>query len=347
MKVGILTLPLHTNYGGILQAYALQTVLERMGHDVSMMKNGKVPLKVTLKKVIKKILRIATENKDALEIDTFKQKHFRKWINVNVKKNKSLKNLDAIVVGSDQVWRKWGEKWNILFYFLDFAQRLPIKKYAYAVSFGKDSWDLPSALTNECKILVSQFSKVSVRERQGVELCKNFLNVDVEWLLDPTFLLSKEDYMSLLMVPPSKEKKLVCYILDSDEKKKKVVQSVADLYNGRYVNINEKKNDGTGYAWPSVESWLNEIMCADFLVTDSFHGAAFAINLEIPFVVLSNENRGQSRLLSLLEMFELKTRLVVDEKEALEIVREPIQWGRIRTLKEGYKDSSLTFLRGL
>ena len=348
MKIGILTLPLHTNYGGILQAYALQTVLERMGHSVVLLKKTRFSLKAKVKKIAKKCLGCLENNEVSLAIDEFKKTYFKNWMNLGCWSQKELNSLDVIIVGSDQVWRNWGKNWNILLYFLDFAQNMSIKKYAYSVSFGKDEWALSSSQTERCKKLILQFSKVSVREKHGLELCKRYLNVNAEWLLDQTLLLVKEDYKSILHFHKKTEKKLVSYILDHNEKKDAILITFVKLYDDCYVDINKKIiYKGKEGVLPAVECWLNEMMNAKFLITDSFHGTAFAINFEIPFVVLTNEDRGQSRLQSILDMFGLQERLALDMEDAVKIAEQPIQWDSVRKIKQCYREKSISFLRGI
>ena len=155
MKVGILTQPLRTNYGGLLQAYALQTVLKRLGHEVMIINRCYTDTSNTL---LSKILRIKNiligrdvDCKDKIKvlfaekkINEFIQEHYN--LSRPIYTTKELKeclqhdNLDAIIVGSDQVWRPRYSP-NIFNYFLDFTRNKNIKRYSYAASFGVDNWE--------------------------------------------------------------------------------------------------------------------------------------------------------------------------------------------------------------
>ena len=170
MKIGILTLPLHTNYGGILQAYALQTVLERMGHEVFVLDKGQIrhlkvwealwiyPKRFAVKYVKRKnidIFAIRHHNKIFPIISQYTQLFIDKYIHV-LKVNDFSKlnshDFDAIVVGSDQIWRpEYNEK--IENAYLRFAELWNIKRIAYAVSFGTDKWGYTAKQTNTCTVL--------------------------------------------------------------------------------------------------------------------------------------------------------------------------------------------------
>ena len=211
MKIGILTLPLHTNYGGILQAYALQTVLERMGHQTVVLNHKRkyslpawrLPLSYT-KRVIKKFvlgrkdIRIFAEqhqNKEYAIVSQHTQRFIDTYIHTyNVESFKSLKaaDFDAIVVGSDQVWRPkyfepmFGE--GIDNAFLSFAHNWKIKRISYAASFGTEDWEYTDEYTRMCSELLGLFDAITVREESGVRLCKDKFGVDAEHVLDPTML---------------------------------------------------------------------------------------------------------------------------------------------------------------
>lgn len=196
MKIGILTLPLHTNYCGILQAYALQTTLERMGHDSRVIQRQwrkqivwwKYPLQILKRCISRYILgrnsSIFSEikwNKNQAVIERNTQKFVDTHINTHqIKQISDIKetDFDAIVVGSDQIWRP---KYYRLHYkyiedvFLSFAAKWYIKRIAYAPSFGTDEWEYCQVETQKCRNLLQKFDAVSVREQSGVALCEKYL----------------------------------------------------------------------------------------------------------------------------------------------------------------------------
>ena len=210
MKIGILTHPLQHNYGGVLQAYALSTYLNRRGHEVVMIKRHKDDRTDWIKRGIKRfliqmIIKIAKIERlprslwyDYLQsnFDGFINKYFENFATV-VEIEQGIAKLDAVVVGSDQVWRKWGKSWDMGYYFADFAVENNIPVFSYAASLGADHWNFDETETERYKNWLKQYKALSVRESDSVGILKSALGVDSQVHLDPTLLLSKEDYKSI------------------------------------------------------------------------------------------------------------------------------------------------------
>lgn len=344
MKIGILTLPLHTNYGGILQAYALQTVLERMGHQVVVLNYKKenrlplwkLPLSYTKRIIYKYIfrrndIRVFTEyhqKRESAIISQHIQRFIDKYIHsYDVKSFQRLResDFDAIVVGSDQVWRP--KYFTYLFNskiedaFLLFAQKWNLKRISYAASFGTDKWEYTIEETKVCAELLKFFDLVTVREESAVKLCKDKLGVDAFHVLDPTMLLSKDDYIKLFDVAntPKSNGNLLTYILDDNSDKTELINQISkekglipfrvnSQIEGDHICTNDRIH-------PSVETWLRGFYDAEFIVTDSFHACVFSIIFGKPFVVIGNEERGMARFKSLLNMFGLEDCLITSLKD--------------------------------
>lgn len=373
MKIGILTLPLNSNYGGVLQAYALQTVLKRMGHDVlevELKKNlrwqypplWKIPLsfgkrflfKYIVRRKNQKILLERYERKiypllvhDILEFISKYIKQFKvdKFIDCKGK-------FDAFVCGSDQIWRY---KYYLFFegdianVYLKFLGDDSCKRIAYAASFGTDNWEYPAKETAECKNWIQKFDAVSVREETGVKLCSTYYDIKAKHVLDPTMLLSKDDYVDLIEksdVPKSKGN-LFCYILDNTDEKMNVVKNIEKqrhlssfFMNGDCGNWTE---DLEKRIQPPVESWLRAFYDSEFIVTDSFHACVFSILFHKQFLVIGNKERGLARIYSLLSMFGLEDRLTSDT--GLDINRmKTIDYDRVDEILAKHREESRTFL---
>lgn len=373
MRIGILTLPLHTNYGGILQAYALQTVLERMGHEVVVFDTpNRMPLpplkdipKCFLKRIVKKLLgrnqKIFYEyyqNKKVIPVIT---QNTQRFINsyIHRKEIRNFKELDgetydAIVVGSDQVWRplyfvpgwRWQEIENA---FLSFASKWKIKRLSYAVSFGTDNWEYTDQQTRRCKALLQVFDAISVRETNGVTLCKKYFDIDSVHVLDPTMLLNEVDYSVFFQKAntPKSNGTLLNYILDENEKKRALIMHVANQKCLRAFSVtNPHENDETKplneRIKPSVEKWLRGFYDAEFVITDSFHACVFSILFKKQFVVVGNKERGLSRIESLLQCFGIENRIVED---SVQVMRLPlIDYDKVYVKLEKYRKKSLEFL---
>lgn len=373
MKIGILSLILHTNYGGILQSYALQTILERMGHTVVVLDKDRDSHKSAIRQcltlgkyilyryLLKKNIKYYNPrklNRERKEREQNTQAFINKYIHRRVVRNIQsgiLKDVEAIVVGSDQVWRpKYFEaqwKTGIEHAFLKFASSYQIKRIAYAPSFGTETWEFSDEKTNICSELLQVFDAVSVRETSAIELCRNKLyRNDVIQTLDPTLLLSKEDYEYLIKRADVKKSpgNLLCYILDYSEEKQELIERVAKERhlvpfhtNSKIGNPDAPQKDRIQ---PPVEQWIRSFMDADFVVTDSFHACVFSIIFERPFVVIANEDRGTSRYKSLFSMLSLESHLLnsIDEYDSsLSYIVNEKTINRLKKLKR----TSMSFLR--
>jgi hypothetical protein len=334
MKVGILTHPLKTNYGGILQNYALQVVLSKLGHDVITINIGKKFdtfgwLKSIVRYPVKKIIRNKTKlpitKKQTIAIEENIDKFIGKHINTTEpligihKRIVDKYGFDAIIVGSDQVWRPDYVR-NIGNMFLDFLGNSDVTRIAYAASFGIDEWTFSKKQEAYCSIEAKKFKAISVREESGVYLCNKYLNVNATHVLDPTMLLKKENYLSLLdtndkVIKDNDTKQLSVYILDLNKEKNNVIDNLANKFNLKVVHLNNHnvKNSSMNYEdriVPPIESWLKGFDEGDFIITDSFHGTLFSIIFNKPFVTLYNEKRGLTRVQSILSTLDLENQLI-------------------------------------
>ena len=370
MKIGILTLPLHNNYGGILQAYALQRVLQKLGHDAMVIDRERY-IRLPLyrkglsycKRLIKKII---TDRSLAIQWDKeynhninimrkntypFLLKHINRIV---IKKNYNelnSYNFDAFVVGSDQVWRPWYFGSNIIAdAFLSFTKGKDVKRISYAASFGTEEWEYTPIQTNECKELIKKFEAVSVREDSAVKLCKEHFDVDALHVLDPTMLLNAEEYINLFesAATPKSKGTLMCYILDADANKDKLITNVATTLNLKPFSVNSKYEIPNASIeeriQPPVEKWIRGFYDAEYIITDSFHACVFAILFRKPFIVYGNKERGMARFLSLLKIFGLEDRLVLNEQDAEKVINKPIYWNTVDIKLAEWRKKSLDFI---
>lgn len=334
MKIGILTLPLHTNYGGILQAYALQTVLQRMGHEVQIVEKNKILSEDFYHEVVSLLyyFKLGCKGKYRSNHSINRDKYIREQNtklfidrHISVLKVKSIVNdfpnsVDAIIVGSDQVWRKRTFcgmcGCGIENAFLKFAEGWNVKRIAYAASFGTDSWEYTEEETKDCSCLLSKFDSIGVREISGVDLCSNYLgNNNAVHVLDPTMLLQKEDYEKLICDTVKRQSgSLMVYFLDETQDKIDLVNRIAQERHLNPFSTNksddEIKRDRQAVQ-PPLEDWIRGFRDADFVVTDSFHACVFSILFNKPFIAYGNNKRGMSRFLSLLSMFGLTDHLLL------------------------------------
>ena len=360
MKIAIITLPLHTNYGGILQAYALQTVLQRMGHDVQHLQ-PKVefhPLHPAWKMPLvwsKRLLRKCFGGEWRLPVFEHPHRWIRRYTDVFIYKHIEMRSLsdeewnaslakdyDVFIVGSDQVWRPCYAL-PIERYFLSFLDATGSNpRIAYAASFCTENCEFSANQILDCRKLLQKFSFVSVREQSGTEICKRIFGVQASHVLDPTLLLSKTEYQYLIKdVHPSKGD-LMVYILDeiiSTEYRIKQFAHAEGLtpfrINIKVENLQVKIIDSQQ---PPVEQWLQGFMDAKLIVTDSFHVCVFAIIFNKPFICIGNNERGMTRFHSLLDLFGLQ-HCLFDENQSFEIPK--INWGKINLILDQLRKESL------
>ena len=334
MRIGILTLPLHTNYGGILQAYALQTVLERMGHHVVHIEEERKKIKLPFYKIplvyLKRLFyMLKNGGKGRLFVEQYQNETYpivgqythafiKKYIPIKTVSSFSLlssKDFDCLIVGSDQIWKPSYFK-NIEDAFLKFAIDWNVKRIAYAPSLGASTWDYTKKQTATCKQLIKKFDVITVREKDSVKLLKNNLGVTAQWVIDPTLLLQKEDYENLIKETPRSKGNLLVYLLDVTPEKKTFVNRVAKEKKliPFYVSANpENYNlDVEDRIQPPVEQWLRGFEDAELVITDSFHACVFSVIFHKPFIVLGNNKRGQGRFLSLFDVLNMKGKILTD-----------------------------------
>lgn len=380
MKIGILTQRLFTNYGGLMQSLALQTVLENMGHNVMIFDREYNDIEmfsywIRLKRRLRKLCRdsynllckkeklslnkryIANEKYIRQNTDAFIAKYHHSspkiYTKTDLKHSIEEWHVDAIVVGSDQVWRPIYSP-MISNYFLDFTEGWSIKRISYAASFGVDEWEYTKKDTHVCSLLAKKFDAISVRENSGIQLCKKYLGVDAIQTLDPTLLLDKDFYIDIV----NKEKEptinggLFCYILDNDCSKKSIINALSRKMrlNAFYcmpksllqeTNMTMQEED---CVYPRPTQWLRSFMDANMVITDSYHGLVFSLIFNKPFWIIVNKGRGEARFNSILNLFDLKSR-IIDLKNWNHIDwKEPIDWSKINGKREKLKQYSISFL---
>ena len=366
MKIGILTQPLHENYGGLLQNYALQTILRRLGHkvetidhvNVASLSQGPIHRELGLLK-LRLFYYLGLRNSQPRYQPTPAElskinRNTNRFIEEHIKKtriytpNELSKFLqecdyDVIIVGSDQCWRPCYNGKVMDEMFLSSLQgRKDIKRIAYAASFGTDQWEFDSESTAKYASLVKLFDLVTVREDSGVLLCEKHFGIQAKHVLDPTMLLTKEDYLHLLQPKhePQSPGNLFHYILDPKPEKSAFIQKIADslaltpfqiLPKHQVENRTRKdiKHDIDNCIYPSVTSWLRAFYDAEMVVVDSFHGMVFSIIFNKPFWVIGNESRGLSRFTSLLRLFGLEDRLLSPDNLDECDLTKPINWDNV------------------
>ncbi|MBY7766020.1 polysaccharide pyruvyl transferase family protein [Vibrio fluvialis] len=331
MKIAIMTQPLHTNYGGLLQAYALQKFIRNLGHDVLTVdlpfKSKKLKFQ---KQLVANIIRkfflgknvgrvIPTTKKEKKRIAENTNRFIKENIVLtktisSVKKLKELDeyNFDAFVVGSDQVWRPIYSP-GIEEFFLSFlGDRKEVVRISYAASFGVDNVnEFSTEQIKSCSYHANKFDAISVREISAIELLsENFNCQKVDFVVDPTLLLTQSDYMALVKndkFVTDNAGDMMVYILDKSHEKSKIINYMSKTLGLTPFTVLPDENTGV---YPPVTQWLKGFMDAKFVVTDSFHGVIFSLIFNKQFIAIGNKNRGLARFKSILGVLDLDDRLI-------------------------------------
>ena len=320
------------NFGCILQNYALEKVLCKYGTVDTLFDNEKEYIdkryyfEWNLKNIIKFIInragvrRFFTSKKFLFEVArAVRGRDFcSKYMNIryNVDFDTVDSEYDYFVVGSDQVWNpglpakgdKYRKRKVSRIKYLKFAS--PEKRIAYAASIAQP--DIPPALRDSCKESIDEMAHIAVREYEGAELIKKYTGRDVDVVLDPTMLLSSDDWSKIENKPywlDHDEKYLFTYFLG--ERIDDVVNKIASQRNLRVINMLDL--DNFEHYTTSPEEWIYLIHHAELIYTDSFHGTVFSILFKRPFVVCDRIGKGiysqmNSRINTLLKQFNLSSR---------------------------------------
>ena len=364
-KVKILTLPLESNYGGILQAYSLQSALSKLGFSsmVVAIKNRNTIIFVWLGYIKRIILAHITSKyiSSISPLENIKRMRFQKDFieeHINYCPNTKTHNIEdgIFIVGSDQVWRRPYS--TIPQYLLNFTKGIDIKRISYAASFGKDDLsEYGDKLIKKSAALAKKFDAISVREDSGVDICNEYWGVKAQQHVDPTLLLEKNDYLKLIHedinILKKSDGQIFTYVLDSDKNKDEIIDKVSshlklksfDIMPPKPMTKKELRSNPDKFALPHVTQWLKSFKDADFVITDSFHGTVFSIIFNKPFIAIGNKERGLTRFSSLLRLFKLEDRLVSNSYGALSIVDSPINWKEVNEIKLREKKRGIKYLK--
>ena len=333
MKIGIITINDNNNYGNRLQNYALQKFLinelkiEKVDTIWYSSKNrylSKVDIfnwKTWVKYIIKYIINWKNQRKDLKEIylkDNIRMYNiskFTKKISTRFDfkiKNNLEKEYDYFIVGSDQVWNPdfWPRNSNLEnIRFLKFVPKE--KRIAYAASIA-----IPEIPRNKEKIFkdgLNEMKAISMREKAGAELVKNLTGREVPVVVDPTILLTKEEWLKIEMIPEwyKGEKYIFTYFLGNPSP---VIEKIAKKNNWKIYNLMDK--DNFNLYTSRVEEFVYLIDHAQLVATDSFHASVFSILMNTPFLVVNRQQKGvadmTSRIDTLLELFGYQDRYIIN-----------------------------------
>lgn len=292
-----------TNYGAVLTAFALQYVLNR--------EFGIISYNVDITPSLNKALGIKS-----FGFDKFKSKFMNFTEKIENLKQLYLLNKDAetYITGSDQVFRipfVNGIKNGYEQFFLDFANPAA-KKLAIAASFGitKERFlkEVDEKTIKKIRHSLVTFDKISVREKSGVEICKDLFNIDATWIIDPVFWVRKEEYEKIASESQNDySDKIVSYFFHKGQNLSVEFDKVSKKYGSKIIQLHQSDLP--------IEEWLKAIQTCKLFITNSFHGMCFAIIFNKPFICMINSYSGNARNSSVLEKLQIEDNSIISFDE--------------------------------
>lgn len=374
MKIGIMTFwESQSNYGQILQVFALQTFLEQNGHEAFVIRYKLVAPAARKKTILErvrdfKLTRFVNnrryKGKKAFEqlkkprqFDVFK----KDYLKFSTGEYQSVPQLvatppeaDVYIAGSDQVWNN-SFSVSCEAFLLGFGGQ-QTKRLSYAASFGKK--ELDPVTTELFERHIGKFNDVSVREKSGLEICRK-LGVAGTWVPDPTLLFNREEWLKLLGITEQpaaagNEKHVLLYTLGNSaiKDKRQYIQYAQQTAGQNVVHVSANE-DYAGAHYLTIPEWVAAIHKADFIITNSFHGVVFCIICNRNFVVLPNSGHAagmNERIDSLLGRLDLTDHLMYAfDRERLDKLRtKKINWHPVnQTIKDWQEDALAFFQRNL
>ena len=342
-RVGIVTY-YGENYGGMLQAYALQRYVKNLGYECKIISNDFIYANnahIDKKKTMLNKLKVFVKNpfkylkrrqimRSHLSERTLKRAYFREFLDKNIEIDytgyssyeqyvENPPEYDVYLSGSDQIWNP-----NLYsksgYYFCDFAPE-GAKRISFASSIGV------STITGEqvafMKRYLNKMDVISTRETDGSKIVSEITGKDIRTVIDPTLLLNGEQWLEIASKPLVDRPYIFCYLFGERDYISKVKEQVRKLTGLELVCIpyvaREMGGDDTKIFEAGPAEFVSLIKNAELVLTDSFHATAFSINLKTPFLSLcrfakSDTKSMNSRLNTILGLVGLEDRLI-DEND--------------------------------
>lgn len=320
MKIGIITFHWATNYGAILQAMALQNILQAMGHNVEIINYKPKQYEPSLWKFIRyrQFLHLKSylfNLKKEQQMVEFRHKFLKctqRYYSISELRGHCT-NYDLLISGSDQVMNpsflQSGEKGGSTAYYLDFGNEATTR-IAYAMSFGTTRY--PEHLLPIASPLVKRFNALSVREITGVNIFSSMGRSDAVVVPDPTLLLKAEDYDKIIGLSPVRTNTTLVYMLHN---RLSAIKDQLPL-EGIRVIMSE-----------TIEEWVQAIRSSRYVITNSFHGMVFCLIYHIPFTIALQNTRNEGmndRFFTLLSRLGLQDRIMNESQ--CDVYRTVINW---------------------
>ena len=365
-KIGLITIYHVPNFGSVLQTYATQILLEKLGYECNII-NYKYPNKwhhmqgtpkQSFKAFIGHLFGIKPAHRKANKLKEFKKEHFkftRLYKDLDELKNADWSYYDMFVVGSDQVWKSQFTRGDSAF-MLSF---IPEEKPRISIASSFASKNISDAFKDKYRKYLSKFNAISVREKNGISIIKDELKIECtpEVLLDPTLLLSKEEWLESIPRSTFKKKKkyILLYMLTYAFEPRPYIFDILkhmqqqDDYDILALEGYTPKEDANGLEMidktdSSIPEFIDMFANADIVVTSSFHGTAFAINFGIPLISVVPNGDEDDRQTTLLKNVGLGS-CIAAHKKPIEEIRQNYNVCKLQDKLSDLREASIKWIK--
>ena len=381
LKVGVLTTFFSKNYGAVLQAYATEKIVEKLGHSsefinyqntfeefyipISTLKEQeKLSLVGKIEQKVKNIFAKLNYNQKIADGSLIRDKEFDEFVNGCLKIGKTsykspkdfISNVphmpyDVFLCGSDQIWNPIAHNFDDV-YYLNFPTTA--KKVSYASSVAYNCFS-DSEIERICSAITS-IDSISVREKSTAEWMQPYINKKVNHVIDPTFLLNKDEWLTLTSEKHFDGKYLLVYLLNYNEQNKNTVTLVSELARKKgcrviclpYTSIKFPKDIEAEYRYDiAPNDFIQLLNGAECVITNSFHATALSVNLNIPFFVVSSHERNknlQTRISDLLEEIGLGNRKIYPDTKSI-CTEEPVNFESVNMIISKRRNEGVEYLK--
>lgn len=354
-KVGIITWHQYHNFGSALQASALRMALTSLGYDAQVINYQSTAEMSTYSRLIRclignvsSLINVPILYRTRYSFLRFQEKYMKLTECVLDKDLAGIAGrFDAIICGSDQIWAP-----NVLnsVYLLNWFDGKTVRKISYAASIGLPI--IPEKLLSTYRDALEDFYRISVREQAGQKLLKDIFDIHAKVVLDPTFLLTAEQYRKMeKSLPITKKEYVFCYFLNANHKYRNRVENFATDKSLSIIGVSVNSDDND---WMTVlgnevgpAEFLYLVRNANYVFTDSYHGTIFSLLFHKEFYTFErftttdpiNQN---SRIYQLDNWFGIKDRIVsVEEKLPL---ANKFDYELFESKLAEYRDFSIKYL---
>lgn len=364
MKVEIITRHSVPNYGSLLQSYATQRAIEKLGHEAefinyieyaeryqnlaSTLIKGKRWDNNPITRMVYKLIQTPNYAKMYQTFEKYRKGFLKETDTLYGSIEELSSNIpegDVYCSGSDQIWGKIGINNYDPAYFLEFIQDPKVKCISYAASLGKEK--LNKQLDENLEKLLKKYDTILVREKSAVQIIKEKGFDNVKQVLDPTFLLTKQEWEKLITKKPKEEKYVLVYQLHSNKEFDCYAKEFAKKHHMKLLRLSPSfyhiTRSGKLIYLPDQFAFLSYFANAEYVLTDSFHATAFSIILNKKFIDIL-PGATSTRITSILELVGLEDRILKSYQDFTSIEKE-INYEQINRILDRERKQSIALLQ--